>query len=290
MTNNGTIELTAAGLGATVTMTDATSTTADILNVVLTNAATAAFGTVAAAGVETINITSTDSDTTVAAVHTMTLSDAAAKTINVTGNAGLTLDTNSTVLTAVNASAMTGALTYTADGAAAGTTVTGGSAADALTASGASDVLIGGAGNDTLTGANLTTLTGGAGNDTFFITAPTNVNAYSTITDLTAGDTIDFGSATTVVFTAAAITLAPTAVFQDYANAAVNALGADTNNVAWFQYTNAGVTSTYIVQSGRDHTATVDFGNGVDTIIQITGAVDLSTASYNQTTATLEIA
>lgn len=176
-------------------------------------------------------------------------------------------------------------MTYTANNGV--TTVTGGSDNDKLTASGSGDTLIGGAGNDTLTGADLTTLTGGAGNDIFVMNKPANVNSYSSITDLTAGDVIDLdvANAGTVVFTKSAVVLAGTAVFQDYANAAVNALGTDANDAAWFQF--AG--NTYIVQSGNA-TAANDFLNGSDSIIQIVGRVDLSTASYNQTNGTLEIA
>ncbi|OZA03219.1 MAG: hypothetical protein B7X89_06335, partial [Sulfuricurvum sp. 17-40-25] len=163
-------------------------------------------------------------------------------------------------------------------------TITGGNGVDTLTATGTSQTLIGGAGNDVLKGGDLSTLTGGAGADIFKMNVSTNVNSYATITDFLAGDVIDLDAADagTVVFTAAAITLASTAVFQDYANAAARALTTDGNNASWFQYTNAGVTSTYIVQSGD--TTTNDFQNGVDSIIKITGAVDLSTASYNQTT------
>lgn len=284
MTNNGTLQLTAAGLGATVTMTDATSLTADILNVIVTNTAGINAGTVAAAGVETVNITVTDTTTTAIGTHTLVLSDAAVKTINIDGNAGLTLTTTgATALTSVDASDMTAALTLTANGAAAGTTVTGGSGADALTASGSSDVLLGGAGADTLTGANLTTLTGGAGNDTFVMNMPVNVNSYSTITDLSSGDVIDFGS--TKTFVSSAIVLGDTAVFQDFANTAINQLVADGDDVAWFQYNN----NTYIVQNGAGD-AVADFINGEDSIIKISGLVDLDTgASYNQSTATLEI-
>jgi len=299
MANDGTVQLGAAGLGATVTMTDATGA-ADSLNVVTAELAATNVGTVAVAGVETINVTTTDAFTDanndgaddVASAVTLNVHAAAMTTLNVSGAGDLTLDTLSTVLTAVDASLATGILTYTADGAAAGTTVTGGSAADVLTAAGNSDVLIGGAGNDTLTGASLTQLTGGEGNDTFVLNIPTNVNSYSTITDLSAGDVIDLNDADAVVgdndlgavtFTSAAIQLANTAVFQDYANAAVN-INDGNNAVTWFQFGE----NTYVVRDANN--ADVDFNNGTDSIIQITGLVDLSTASYNQTNGTLEIA
>ncbi|OYZ33714.1 MAG: hypothetical protein B7Y30_09750, partial [Campylobacterales bacterium 16-40-21] len=293
MANNGTLELTAAGTGVNVTMTDATSLTADSFNIITKVAGDLNFGTVAVAGVETVKITATDTTPTVSATDltatintsTLTLSDAAAKSVVIDGNAHLSLTATGASLTSVNASNLTGN-----SSAVNSATITGGNGVDTLTATGTSQTLIGGAGNDVLKGGDLSTLTGGAGADIFKMNVSTNVNSYATITDFLAGDVIDLDAADagTVVFTAAAITLASTAVFQDYANAAARALTTDGNNASWFQYTNAGVTSTYIVQSGD--TTTNDFQNGVDSIIKITGAVDLSTASYNQTNGTLELA
>ena len=45
--------------------------------------------------------------------------------------------------------------------------------------------------------------------------------------------------------------------------------------------------NTYIV---KDITESATFEEGTDMIVKITGKVDLSTASYNATTGTLEIA
>jgi S-layer protein len=299
MAANGTVVLAAQGLYS-VALADA-SGSSDVLNVITTVAqGDINAGTLTAANVETINITADDTDNDhdtdgnlfeagERQLSTLDLNAVNATSVVIDGDANLTLDmTGNTAVTSINASALTGNLSVTAFGTA---TVTGGSGNDQLVANGSGDTLIGGAGNDTLTGADLTTLTGGEGNDIFMMNMPTNVNSYSTITDLSAGDVIDLdaGNAGTVVFTASAVTLASTAVFQDFANAAVNALGTDTNDAAWFQYDG----NTYIVQSGADHSAatgTPDFQSGTDSIIQITGLVDLSTASYNQTIGTLEIA
>ena len=288
MANNGTLELVGPGDGAgvTVVMTDA-SGTADTFNIVTkVDAANLNFGTVSVAGVENINITATDTATGTVNKATLALTNSAAKTVNVNGSSDLDLNlTNAAAVTAVNAASLTGKLILTATGTAA-LTVTGGSGADQLTGSGSGDVLKGGAGNDTLTGANLTELWGEGGNDTFVINMPTNVNNYSTIMDLASGDTIDLGAATTIVFNKTAVVpLAPTAVFQDYANASVNSLGTDADDAAWFQFEG----NTYIVKSGNA-TAGNDFVNGQDSIIKIVGLVDLSTASYNQSDATLQIA
>jgi RTX calcium-binding nonapeptide repeat (4 copies) len=300
LANNGTVVLTDAG-SVIANIKDATTGTADVLNVLTTSNNNTAYGELTANKVETINITVDDTDNDTAGdSESLTLAADTVTKITVAGagdsvvvsdvsqpditKLNLTV-TGATALTTVDASAMAGTFTYTANNGT--TTVTGGSGKDVLTASGNSDVLIGGAGNDTLTGANLTTLTGGAGNDIFKMNVPTSVNSYSLITDIAAGDVIDFDAANagTVVFSQSAVTLAGTAVFQDYANAAVNALGTDGNNAAWFQFGG----NTYVVQSGNT-TAGNDFVNGQDAIIQIVGLVDLSTASYNQSIGTLEIA
>ena len=71
--------------------------------------------------------------------------------------------------------------------------------------------------------AGLNTLTGGAGFDTFVIkTASVNVNSYATITDATKGDYIQFSNVGTPSFIQSKVSLGDTAVFQDYANAAIN--------------------------------------------------------------------
>ncbi|WP_104019691.1 DUF4214 domain-containing protein [Roseovarius nitratireducens] len=291
MASNGTVVLTDA-VTTTVGVTDASTGTADSLNIVAKAENGKDFGLVTVDDVETISVSAEDLDTdgNEDGKATLTLDADSAKTVTVSGDADVDLTVSSaSSLTTVDASAMTGALTYTADDGT--TTVTGGSGADSLTASGSGDKLIGGAGDDTLTGANLTEMTGGAGADTFVfdadINAPTNLNSFSSIMDLSSGDIIDFDSTDTgtVEFSSAAINLADTAVFQDFANAAVNGLGTDDDDAAWFQFDG----NTYIVQSG-DNTNNNDFQNGTDSIIKIVGTVDLSTASYNQTDGTLEIA
>jgi len=62
LANNGTVELTAAGAGVVVNITDAATGTADVLNLVTSNQAGAQvdLGTVVANGVETFNVTTTD--------------------------------------------------------------------------------------------------------------------------------------------------------------------------------------------------------------------------------------
>lgn len=281
MANAGTLELTGAGSSATVTMADATGT-ADSFNIV-TKVGTSSlnFGTVDVAGVESIALTVTDTAPTTASgaadiqTATLKLTDAALKSIVITGNSALTLTLDASVvaLTSVDGSAMTGKLTAGTNGIVS-QTILGGAAGDSLTANGNADVLNGGAGADTLilgANGNLTSMTGGAGNDVFNIAAATsNVNSYATIVDATAGDKIVFGSG--ISFIASKVSLGDTAVFQDLANAAIATT--DAGQISWFQFGG----NTYAIENITDSTA---FLNGTDVIVKIVGAVDLSTASFS---------
>lgn len=153
-----------------------------------------------------------------------------------------------------------------------------------VTVTAVADKLFGGAGNDTLVNnAGLSELTGGEGNDLFVIsTAGINVNSYNTIMDFQAGDLLQMSGA--VAFKSAKVDLGGTAVFQDLANAAINALGA--NEAGWFQFG----TDTYVVMdvaTGGSSVNGTTFQNGDDFIVKITGLVDLSNASFNATQGTI---
>ncbi|NVM75111.1 S-layer protein [Duganella sp. SG902] len=282
----GTVELTtAAGDAAStvdVQLADATGT-ADVLNVVLKNGANTDFGILKAADVETINITATDTTASTINTHTLSLDADSVKSVVVTGNANVTLTgaAAEVALTSLDASTLTGKLVASTNGTVA-ETIKGGTAADTLTAAGNGDTLNGGAGADTLiVGGNLATLTGGAGNDTFNVAAATtNVNSYATITDLTAGDIIKF-AASAVDFNASKVSLADTAVFQDYANAAI--ASTDTGDVSWFQVGG----NTYVIDNVSNNASA--FVNGSDIIVKITGLVDLSHSSFSATNNTLVI-
>jgi len=302
MLNDGTVELTAAGLGAVVIMDDATGTT-DTLNIITGDVAGVNLGTVVANGVETLDVSTTDTFTdTIGAtdgngtaiadgkddansVATLNVSGDKATTVNVDGAGDLTLYTASSVLTTVNASTMTGALTYTTT--TNSVTVTGGTAKDTLTAATDDVKLNGGAGDDTLAvsaGADRTILDGGAGSDTFAINgAAATSSTYANITSVSTGDVIDFAAATT--FTAAEITLSAgaTETTQALMDLAVNNLAL--NEMGWFQ--TGG--NTFIVMDAANE-GTAGFVDGEDMVVMITGLVDLSTASFNSTNGTLEIA
>lgn len=287
MANGGTLELTGTATTTTVTMSDATGT-ADSFNIVTkVDAADLSFGTVAVAGVETVNITATDispvnTTTGVATISkaTLTVSDDAVKAVVVTGNSDLNLTVDGALLTSVDASSATGNLTFSS--AVNSAVITGGSGADNLTGTGNNQTLVGGAGADTLVATgDLAVLTGGAGADVFNIgNATSNVNAYATITDFTAGDSIKFSAAASD-FIAAKVTLGATAVFQDLANAAI--ANSDAGDVAWFQHGG----DTYVIENVSNNAST--FVNGTDIIVKLTGLVDLSTGSFSSSEDTLLI-
>lgn len=285
---NATLELGGAATNTSVALADATGT-ADVLNVVTkVGASNIAFGTLTAEGVETINITATDTAATTINTSSLTINDAALKNLVVTGNGAvnLTLGANVQSLVSLDGTAMTGKLTATTNGVVA-QTIKGGSGDDALTSKSTgtvADRLEGGAGNDHLyANKGMTMMLGGAGKDTFHIdVASTNVNSAATIGDLGSGDVIMFAGAD--AFKSAAISLDTTAVFQDYANAAIASITSD-NDLAWFQFGG----NTYIVQEKNAGTNADVFVNNEDFIVKITGTVDLSTASFN-TAGILEIA
>ncbi len=291
---NSTFVLQAAAAGEntyhTVALKTATGTSDVVTVAPVVAAADVNYGQFTATAIETVNVSVSDISTT-AAVNTATLkvTATAATTINVSGNGHLTLDGDSTsALTAVNASDATGNLKYTADGAAAGTTVTGGAGKDTLTGSGSNDVLIGGAGDDSLTASSLTTLTGGEGSDTFVMPAAVSSTVYSTITDLSSGDVVDTGAAAT--FSSAKITLSSNSTFTQYLDAAVAANDATSAGfVEWFQFGG----NTYLVRDNDDGASTPGDTTGYtaaeDSVIEITGLVDLSTATFNATTGDLTI-
>ena len=299
MANNATVVLSAAGL-VEVQIKDAAlvASTADVLNVI-TNSTTGTAGTLTANNVETINVTVNDTDTSKTlsvdntSTNTLTLVADKAATINVNGagNLNLTLNATDTAVTLIDASKATGKLeVITLSGDLAATTVKGGAGNDTITLKGAGDVAIGGAGDDILivsgTTATAVTLTGGEGNDTFDVSGFNslgNAGSAVTITDLQSGETIKFAT-TGQNFVSSKVTLIAESTFTEYvaeaAKVANNATGAD--GIAWFQLNS----NTFVVQD-IDESGTFNTG---DIIVKINGVKDLSTASFNVTDGTLEIA
>lgn len=286
---------------ATVTLADATGT-ADTFNLTLKSAGAqdmSAANGISIAGVETINITNTDTDTT-AHTNKLNLTADSVKSLVVTGNAGLDL-TGSTYakVTSFDASGITGAskdaaalaVTYVSGNTtvAEAVTIKGGAGNDSLTGSAtANDTIFGGDGVDTIVYTGGTDVfTGGAGKDIFTVGATGTKTSYLTIADATAGDTIDLSAVTTVTvgaLTAAAVKgaqvkLGAAATFDQYLDAAANngagavGVGAGATKMAWFQFG----TDTYVVVD--DTAGTNTFVSGADSVVKLTGLVDLTTAT-----------
>jgi S-layer protein len=252
----------------TVTGNDVTGT-ADSMSISLE---TTTGGIVDAVGYETINLAA-------AAAGSVTIKgDTKLTKLVITGSkaATVTLDAADTKLTSIDASASTGGITVTSVSTAAAT-ITGGSGDDVLTAKAGTtaETLIGGAGNDTLTSnSGLTTLTGGAGYDIFVVGgAGANGNVYTTITDASAGDSVQLAANKgTETFAATALALGDTATFSDYLNLAASGDGSTNGAISWFQFGG----NTYIVE---DLSAGATFTAGTDVVVRLTGEVSIAKGS-----------
>ena len=274
--------------GVTVTLADATGT-ADTFALGFRSAAaqdlSGAKG-ITINGVETINITNTDTSTTSYQQNKLNLTADSVTKIVVTGNAGLDL-TGSTYakVTTFDASGITGPASEAANLAvkftsgnttvAEAVTILGGSGNDVLTGSAtANDTINGGAGNDTLvyTGGS-DVFTGGAGADTFSLTASGTKTSFLNVTDATTGDKFDFTGISTGVIADAAlgakITLGAAATFDQYLDSAAAGNGGTNALVTWFQYNG----DTYLVV---DNSAGATFVGGTDAVIKLTGTVTLT--------------
>lgn len=168
---NGTVNYTGATTATTVSLASA-SGSSDVLNVAINgSAAVTAAGTITANGVETVNFTTADTNTTPTnPTHTATLVDDAVTAVTVSGNAGLNLTaTGLTGLTSVDASGITkGSFVFTADALAAAATIKGGAGDDTIVATNATKAVtvVGNGGTDSITVNNAkdNTITTGKGN------------------------------------------------------------------------------------------------------------------------------
>lgn len=180
-----------------------------------------------------------------------------------------------------------------------GSTLNGGAGADTLTGGAGADTLNGGDGNDTInTGAGLDIVTGGAGADTFVVARNANGNTYATITDFTktvgsvTGDTIDLSAlvlnGNTTATLGTAVTLAGTAAFADYLNAATSGNAtAGTNSVTtWFQFGG----DTYIVVDNNNVDTFVSNATSGDQVVKLSGLINLEGATITNGTDLLTLA
>jgi len=169
----------------------------------LTSAAALTGDTLTANGIETINLTVTDTNTTVQ-TDTLTLSADALKTLTITGNSGFTLTSANTTVTSVNASALTGAFTWTAGtgNLAAAAAITGSAtAANTVTFTAAATAGVtytGGAGNDVIIGQNGKANTVSLGNGANSYTHSGSAGIQN-ITGGTGADTITGGTSADVI-------------------------------------------------------------------------------------------
>jgi len=205
--------LAAPGQTTAYTLANATGTS-DVLNVTISSAAAVDAGTLTAAGIETVNITTTDTNTTTQQ-DTLNLVASSATRITVTGNAGLafTNDTGNTKVTVFDASGVSGASTAAANMAvtytsrttvanSATTTITGGSGNDTLTGGATADTINGGLGNDVIdggTGADV--IDGGAGTNTFVAVANGTASVEGAGTGSVEGVAVNLGSTAIVAAT-----------------------------------------------------------------------------------------
>ena len=167
-------------------------------------------------------------------------------------------------------------------------TITTGAGADTIAVGNGNNTITAGAGDDTVTvGTGASTVTLGAGADTLkFAGVNTSSSTFTTVTDLAKGDIIT----TTANFANPTGTLgaALTSGVNDYQTYLAAAAAKGAGVVSWFQWGG----DTFLVQ---DNTAGVapngnSFNDGVDLIVKITGAVDLSTSTLTYNVANLTIA
>ena len=224
-------------------------------NTINASAATAAVNYTGGTGADAVTINNAKS-------NTVALGDGANTFVGGAGNNNVTAGTgNDTVVVTTG-----------------NNTVSLGDGANSFTATSGNNTYTGGTGDDTVTvGSGINILTLGTGADVVTISAAgANVNSYTTIADAHSGITINLVNQGTEVFASSKVVLAGTAVFQDYANAVVQAGGNATTNakLGWFEWSG----DTYLVESLHDGSTTPSFVNGTDVIIKLSGLVDLSTA------------
>jgi len=318
LSTGATFEQTALlGTDRSVALTGSFTGGSDVVNVVAK--ATDGFanaGALTIASVETVNITTNDSDTTAATVMFDLNMDAVnATTINVSGDAGITFANSSyTALTTMDASGVTatgaaGVVTFTANatattikGGAGNDVLTGGSQNDTITGNAGTDTIVGnagddtingGAGADTITGGDGTdVITGGAGNDTFILTIGETSTSADTITDYTSGDIIEIEADANVAGAGAAGTNATTdvqvasggkvtfAAADDTLAEKVAAIQADTTDIAANEvvfFEHAG--NTYIFGENALAATTDDF------YVILEGVTGMTTLTESTTTA-----
>jgi S-layer protein len=208
-----TVEQQAVSAGTTLTVTNATDTSADALTLKLNSATGVDFGTVTAASFETFAINSTTTGATPSTyTNTLALGTTNGTAVTVTGNVAAILSTSAAAVSVatVNASAMTGGgVSWDNTNATVASTITGSSYVDTLIGGSGADTISGGDGNDSISGASgIDSLVGGSGDDTIdggagadYISGGDGADRINTSSG---NDTIDGGSGTDTLFVSAA--------------------------------------------------------------------------------------
>ncbi len=266
--------------------------------------------TITIANVESLKITTTDADAVAQTALIVTpLTATAATTVTVAGNMGVSLigGMTQTALTSLDASGLTtsgifGGLTWTSGALAAPATVKGSAAGtdtlDLSAATAAVTLTLGtggstvktGLGNDTITigaATGVNNVNVGSGTDTVILNGIQTTFANMTIiTGMSSGDKINlFGVKNGATITAqiamgTAAVASPAASLATGLSAATAGNGSVNTIFKWFQF--AG--STYIVE---DTSAAGTFQNGSDTVVQLVGLIDLTSATITSGVITL---
>ena len=199
---NSTLTLTANPTANSVITLASSAGTSDKFNLVLTKSGAVgllAAGTVTVNNVETVAITTDDSDSTlVSPTDTLTLSADSVKTITVVGDAGLALTYTGTTATTVDASGITaGAFTYDSGALAAAATIKG-------SATGTNTI-------DFSDGLGIVTYTGGTGGDTInfgtanalnnIVNLGNGTNAFNGNTNAQGADSVTGGTGVDTILT-----------------------------------------------------------------------------------------
>lgn len=311
MVTGNTLQLTGAGTAYTVSGNGFAAGINDTLNLKLTDGSAAgvqfAATGITAANIENIVITVSDTQASPGGAFSdsVTLLGDTSKAITVSGNAGLNLTATSSGLTSVDASGITlggfswnsGALTsaaITVKGSTSGTNVIDLSAASTAvvtyTGGSGSNTVTTGNGNDIVTIGNIsgaTHLNFGSGSDTLVLNGiATTTAAFAQTTGLGYGEIIDFsgakGGAANSAQTNLGAMLTGQTTLTDYLNAAA-ASSVTTGASAvlnWFQYGG----NTYIVQ---DTAANSFFTAGFDTVVQLSGTLNLTHSTVSAGVVTL---
>ncbi|QYA61101.1 S-layer protein [Campylobacter fetus subsp. fetus] len=274
------INFTAADAGSvkliTVKLNDVTGAN-DVVKIVLDAAAkdaSIALGTEATdkalvidTGIETLNITSlvkaTSPENTANTVNakltdvTSIIIDGDAKiTLGHAGTAG----TDYSKVSMIDASALKAGLTFDASAITLGAnaTIKGGSGADSITVKGGNIVV------DLVAG----------GDDTITLKKGAEKTDITTVNNFNAGDKIDITDAKNGTFTFNKITMNSDANLDDYINKAVAGDGSTNSAVSYFHHNGY----TYVVVDG---TAGATFTKATDTIIKLSGTLDLKLSGDN---------